>query len=531
MRRLLIACIITILFVCVAPGAALSIETSGVTAGQAVVVTLDAPAFVTFQMDSGVPVYAYGSEVSFIPAAGGTLSITATAAGQTADATVTVSTGGSSGGGGSGGDDPSIVWKSVTLPTGTFNVTADNSEEVYPVSWQSTLGVLKTAGISFKVSDKWDGGLFVIDVDGVPNEGLAGWMYQVNGIAPGVTADNKLVSAGDEVIWYYSESMSQLPEESPHIFRFKVQTSSTPASGGSSADTGETETGSGVTADATSYPLSLPPGSDLHLSEGRMYLTVNVPMATSAGDEITFDGNTMFITRDDVVLKIRFADFTDKSGIISGEITGVTVDTMPVTVTCASGATPEIGLLINLMTVPMDADIEVIATPISGLSTVPADILGAANDALGADGKAVGTAGWQMDVDKRGLENGVDVGDVTIRIVTDPACIAQAGGLSALRLVHILDDGTAEVLTLRSAGTTADGKMILEAGPAAGLSTFLFVSVTDAPAASGAADTTPAPAQETATPAPTESGTPLGAVFAAAVGLIGVTGIYRNRKN
>ncbi|KAF1078781.1 DUF4430 domain-containing protein [Methanogenium sp. MK-MG] len=524
MRHFLTALLITLLFVCAAPCAALSIETSGGTAGQPVTVTMDGPAFVTFQMDSGVPVYAYGTTVNFIPATTGTLSITAESGGEVADATVTVVTGG---GGGGGGDTPSIVWKTVTLPTGTFNVTADNSEEIYAVKWQTALGVLEAAGISFKVSDKWDSGLFVLEVDGKPTEGTAGWMYQVNGVSPALTADKKSVSANDRVVWYYSESMSQTPEQSSRAFFFKVQTSTAPAPGGSSTETGETETEPDAGAEAASYPLSLPPGSDLRLSEGRMYLTVNVPMATSAGDQISFEGNTMLITREDVILKIRFADFTDKKGIIAGEITDVNVETMPVTVICAGGATPEIGLLISLMTVPMDADVDVIATPLSGLSDVPAAVLNAANRALSADGMAVGTAGWQMDVEKRGLENGVDVGDVTVRITTDPACIAQAGGISALRLIHIMDDGTAEVLALRSVGTTADGKTILEAGPAAGLSSFLFVSVTDAPASSGTAAATPAP---TGTPAPTESGTPLSALCAAAAGIIGITAIYRNQK-
>ena len=462
MRHLLSALLITLLFVYVAPAAALSMETSGGTAGQAVVATLDDPAFVTFQMDGGVPVYAYGTTVSFIPAVGGTLSITAVASGEMAGATVSVSSGGSGGGSG-GGDTPGVTWRTVTLPTGTFNVTIENSGKSYTVNWQTALGVLRKAGISFTVSDRWDGGLFVTGVDGMPNEGLAGWMYRVNGITPGVTADNKAVSAGEEVIWYYSESMSQTPEESPKAFYFKVQTSTSPGGSGSttSADIGDEVTGTAATAETASYPLSLPAGSDLRLSEGRMYLTVNAPMATAAGDVITFNGNTMVITRDDVTLKIRFADFTDKSGVISGEITNVTVETAPITVACASGATPEVGLTISLLTVPMDADVDVIATPLTGCSDVPANLLRVVNNALGADGQTTGDAGWMLGVNSRGLENGVDVGDVTVRITADPAYIAEMGGLSAIRLVHIQDDGTAEVLALRSAGTTAYGKMIL----------------------------------------------------------------------
>ncbi|MDE4908353.1 DUF4430 domain-containing protein [Methanogenium marinum] len=528
------------LLICVtAPAAAISIlSVTQDGAGEPVMVTLDREGTVSFQYNGGTPIFAHGITVKFIPPGEGVVTFSATdpVSGMITtprsititDETLSPTPTPQIGGGGGGSDTPSVVWKSVTLPAGTFDVVADNSEETCAVSWQSALGTLKAAGVSFKVSDKWDGGLFIFEVDGTPSEDVAGWMYQVNGASPVTTAEKCTVSAGDKVIWYYSESMSQTPEQSPKAFYYKVQTSTAPAPGVSSTENGETEKGQDVTADAVSYPLSLPPGSDLRLSEGRMYLSVNVPMAASAGDEITFVGNTMFITREDVVLKIRFADFTDKSGVISGEITDVTVETTPVMVTCASGAAPEICLLINLMTIPMDADIDVIATPISGLSAVPAQILGAANAALGVEGKCVSTAGWQMDAEKRGLENGVDVGDVIVRITADPACITKMGGLSVLRLVHIMDDGTAEVLALRSAGTTEDGKMILEADPAAGLSSFIFVSIAKAPAASGTAVTTTAPEAQ-ATPEPTESGTPLTALCAA-VGLLAVTGIYRNKK-
>ena len=380
------------------------------------------------------------------------------------------------------------------------------------------------------MSDKWGTDLFVFEVDGKPSGGAAGWMYQVNGVSPATTADKCTVKSGDEVIWYYSESMTQTPEESPKAFFYRVQTGNTPVGSGASAETTESSTGPALGTDGVSYPLSLPPGSDLQLSDGRMYLTVNVPIATAAGDDISFSGNTMIITRDDVILNLRFVDFTDKNGSIAGEIADVTVETAPVIVTCESGATPGVSLTISLMAVPMDADIDVIATPFSALSAVPSDVLGAANAALSADGLAVSTAGWQMNVDKRGLENGVDVGDVFVHITTDPACIAKAGGLSTLRLIHIMDDGTAEVLALRSGGTTAEEETILEAGPVAGLSSFLFVSVTDELASTESKAAASESNEANTTPEPTTSGTPLTAVCAAVAGLLGVTGIYRNKK-
>jgi hypothetical protein len=92
-----------------------------------------------------------------------------------------------------------------------------------------------------------------------------------------------------------------------------------------------------------------------------------------------------------------------------------------------------------------------------------------------------------------------------------------------------MDDGTAEVLVLRSVGTTADGRMILEAGPAKGLSSFIFVSIMEAPVASGTVAIPPVASPASST-APTQSGTALSAICAAVAGLIGVTGIYCNKK-
>ncbi len=534
------------LLVCVAaPAAAISVlSVTQAGAGEPVIVLLDMEGTVSFQYEGGTPIFAHGTTVKFIPPGDGVVTFSATdpvtgmmtspqsitLTNPTPAPTPTPQPGG--GGGGSGGDATSVVWKTVILPTGTFDVTTDNSGDIMAVPWQSALGTLKAAGVSFKVSDQWGSGLFVFEVDGKPSSGVAGWMYEVNDASPVTTADKCMLKGGDEVIWYYSESMIQTPEESPKAFFYHVQTSTAPpANTGTSAETIQSSNGLTSGTDAVSYPLSLPAGSDLRLSEGRMYLTVNVPMATTAGDVIGFVGNTMIITRDDVVLKIRFADFTDKNGIIAGEITDITVETAPVTIVCADGATPEVSLLISLLTVPMDSDIDVAATPLLNLSAIPADVLGAANTALGADGMAVGTAGWMFDVGRRGLENGVDVGGMTVRITADPAYIAEMGDISELRLIHIADDGTTEVISLRSAGITAEGRTILEAGPAAGLSSFLFVSVTDAPESSGTDEAeTETSAGATGTPEPTESGTPLIAICATMAVALGITCIYRNQK-
>ena len=54
---------------------------------------------------------------------------------------------------------------------------------------------------------------FVEVIDGQRNSGNNGWMYAVNGRVPNVSAINKTVNSGDEVLWWYSTSaMEGAPE-------------------------------------------------------------------------------------------------------------------------------------------------------------------------------------------------------------------------------------------------------------------------------------------------------------------------------
>ena len=176
------AAILALLVCMAAPASAIAVL--GVTqegAGQPVTVTLDMDGTVSFQYGGGTPIFAHGTTVKFIPPAEGvvTFSVTDPATGTIiAPQSITITEptqtptpppggGGSSG----GGDDPSVVWKTVTLPAGTFDVVADNSGEAHAVSWQTALGTLQAAGVSFKASDKWDSGLFIFEVDGKPGEG------------------------------------------------------------------------------------------------------------------------------------------------------------------------------------------------------------------------------------------------------------------------------------------------------------------------------------------------------------------------
>lgn len=87
------------------------------------------------------------------------------------------------------------------------NVTIDSQNK-----WGTTaLGALAATGLPYTMKPMWPD--FVDSIDGQACQGVAGWMFMVNGEVPMHLADKHPLKAGDQVIWWYSESMAQeLPE-------------------------------------------------------------------------------------------------------------------------------------------------------------------------------------------------------------------------------------------------------------------------------------------------------------------------------
>lgn len=78
--------------------------------------------------------------------------------------------------------------------------------------WGATaLGALEATGLPYALSPRFPD--LVEAIAGQRNQGLSGWMYEVNGEVPMVAASRKPVKPGDRVIWWYSQDLSQPP---PH---------------------------------------------------------------------------------------------------------------------------------------------------------------------------------------------------------------------------------------------------------------------------------------------------------------------------
>ena len=223
---------------------ALTISVSGGYRGEAVTVTLDKEAFVIFRMNNGTPVYAYGTQVKFLPHVTGTLYIEARSGDEVVSRTLQITEKPVS----DGGASSNLYYSgTVYLPAGTFTIAADTGK-VYAIDWRTALGALKAAsqqkgfGITVKETS-W--GPFVSCIAGKceGSEGAtSGWMYQVNGNTPMVGASEYHVKDGDVVVWYFSSSMSDTPETSTMVLKITVRYASSESAGTSGSATAAEKT-------------------------------------------------------------------------------------------------------------------------------------------------------------------------------------------------------------------------------------------------------------------------------------------------
>ena len=146
--------------------------------------------------------------------------------------------------------DEGSGWQAVNPGIGDLTLTADDSGKAYTIDKKTPIGLLNAAGIKYTISDSWwkeYGTLYLTSVDGKAGDGDKGWMFQVNGISPSAGPNSCPLRNGDEVIFYWSESMDSTPENSDRAIYLRTEiTESTATSIRSNADSS-----SGI----TTFPL------------------------------------------------------------------------------------------------------------------------------------------------------------------------------------------------------------------------------------------------------------------------------------
>ena len=439
-----------------------------------------------------------------------------------------------------GGDDspapvpdptPSVPLTKLTLTPSLFSAVGE-SGKTYNVSATTALGVLHAAGLSFGVDDGFYaeyGSLFVDEIGGVANSGASGWMYMVNGASPGSGANTYTLTTGDEVIWYWSDSMSSTPAESDHVYGYAVTiaatTGGTGDGDGTDGDTGNTTTTTTSTVGRIST-IGLPAGASLTIDQNRMMLSIDMAAAIAAGEDVEMDLNTLIVTRGDAVLSIRFVDFKEIRGVITGPIESITIRTTPIGNEMPGTGQVLVSVGAELYSVPFGAQIH------TSVSTGPSlaetwELL----DGL-PDAPYPAAVAYAIDVATLNLVNGEDIGTASMTIVMDAAWVNSHGGANSLRIVHIGNDGNVEVIvpTVRFEGTTVH----IEADSPGGFSSFVLIAAGEPPVPDGGSDLeqTPEPTSAGENTDPAQTPFPaLAGCAGAGVALLWWSGRYGNRKN
>jgi hypothetical protein len=318
------------------------------------------------------------------------------------------------------------------------------------------------------------------------------------------------VQNGDRVVFYWSESMSSTPATSDNAIWLKVVYGSGSDSG--DADTAADDANAFGPATAATIPVGLPEGVTTAAVGGKTRISVHLNTAHD-GERVTVKGDRIIIERPGLLLTVLTGDITERDGIATGFIRSVTARLTPI-----PGAISGIGevggtLDLSLNGIPALGDITVIYAP--ELSTEERSAI----FALCAPGTTVTGTACVMKVHMNGLVNEEDIASATVRMTISPAWVEAHGGAGAVRIVHIADDGTVEILETGMVGIDEKGNLIFEAISPNGLSTFALVSLGDAArsASTTVTPTTAATAPSTTAPAQT----PLGWAAAIAGALIG----------
>ncbi len=100
----------------------------------------------------------------------------------------------------------------ASIATDTRKPACNGSGEAKTVKGPSALGVLiDAAGVKrslspLGISDEFDFGLLVCGIGAALASDEAFWLYKVNHVSPEVGADQLKIEAGDEVLWYFSNT-------------------------------------------------------------------------------------------------------------------------------------------------------------------------------------------------------------------------------------------------------------------------------------------------------------------------------------
>ena len=209
-----------------------------------------------------------------------------------------------------------IYYGTITVDPGSFTYTTTMDDKTFIVNNLSVFGILHASGMNLQTKE-WPGGIYVHSINGIAqDENLNGWLYQVNGMTTSQLSNNYMVHNGDKIVWYYSESMSSLPETSQYAYGFivKVRTSAVPLLNLSAAET-------------PTINLGMPEG--VTISSGiPQRITIDTSI-TQAGGFVNITEQTIIITTPGFQMTIPVKNLIRSDEIVTAEIQNMTAELVP----------------------------------------------------------------------------------------------------------------------------------------------------------------------------------------------------------
>ena len=209
-----------------------------------------------------------------------------------------------------------IYYGTITVDPGSFTYTTTMDDKTFIVNNLSVFGILHASGMNLQTKE-WPGGIYVHSINGIAqDENLNGWLYQVNGMTTSQLSNNYMVHDGDKIVWYYSESMSSLPETSQYAYGFtvKVRTSAVPLLNLSAAET-------------PTVNLGMPEG--VTISSGiPQRITIDTSI-TQAGGFVNITEHAIIITTPGLQMTIPVKNLIRSDEIVTAEIQNMTAELVP----------------------------------------------------------------------------------------------------------------------------------------------------------------------------------------------------------
>jgi Beta-propeller domains of methanol dehydrogenase type len=192
-------------------------------------------------------------------------------------------------------------------------------------------------------------------------------------------------------------------------------------------------------------------------------------LAEQSGANVTVQGNVITISQPGFALVLKTRDIPHQDmGALSGTLSEAAVNLAPAYAHTDAGNV-SVAVSTRVTGVPDNAVLS-IAIP----QSVNRDLVDAFRSAAdGTSGELTGIA-YSASVDPINL---TAAGPATVTMTISPEWVNAYGGISAIRIAHLGDDGTAELLVTNYAGTDPVGNLVFEGISPKGFSTFGLVSV------------------------------------------------------